>query len=381
MIIQIDGTNSINKGAELMLYAILQQIEMQFPKASVIINGEFSKRKLSSIVTSLNLSQTFGSKYWVKRIKLFRMLKKLHLPSIWSSTLYPHKGINILLDASGFCISDQWNLTNPRSTMMAEYYEILAKNKTKIIFLPQAWGPFENKNTQKVLSSINSNATLLYARDNISFKYLSDAKLDMSKIYKYPDFTCLVKGIVPTKYLHLKAHVCIIPNERMLDKTNLDKNEYINYIGRIISFCKEKGKKTFILNHSDSVDRNLCAQISSLFSIECVDYLNALEIKGVISQSFLVISSRYHGVASALNCTVPCVATSWSHKYELLFNDFGQYNCVLDVKDSKESLSIINNYFDPDFRANRIASMHQHKKNVIAETEIMWKQIWNMIEN
>lgn len=381
MTIQIDGTNSINKGAELMLYAILQQIELHYPKASVILNGEFGKKKISSIASPIRLSQSFGSKYWVKRIKLFQILKKLHLPSAWASSYSAHKGVDLVFDASGFCISDQWNLPDIRSTLMVDYYGKLAKNNTKIFFLPQAWGPFEYKNTQKVLSSINNNATLIYARDKISFSYLSEARLNMSKIYKCPDFTCLINGIVPTRYLHLKDQVCIIPNVRMLDKTNLGRDEYINFIGQIINFCKEKGKKFFILNHSDSIDRQLCDQISTHFSIECVDYLNALEIKGVISQSFLVISSRYHGVASALNSYVPCVSTSWSHKYELLFNDFGQFNCVLNVKDSKESLSIISNYFDADFRTKRIMSMQQHKKNVIEETEIMWKQIWNMIKN
>ena len=57
------------------------------------------------------------------------------------------------------------------------------------------------------------------------------------------------------------------------------------------------------------------------------------KLKALISTAYLCVTSRFHGVASALNSCVPCLATSWSHKYEELFRDYGMTDCVLDLND------------------------------------------------
>ncbi len=41
MRIQIDGTNSLNKGAELMLNAVMEQIEKKYPNAEVFYNSNY----------------------------------------------------------------------------------------------------------------------------------------------------------------------------------------------------------------------------------------------------------------------------------------------------------------------------------------------------
>ena len=41
MNIQIDGTNTLNKGAELMLFTILKRIEEQFPNSKIFYNSYY----------------------------------------------------------------------------------------------------------------------------------------------------------------------------------------------------------------------------------------------------------------------------------------------------------------------------------------------------
>lgn len=107
----------------------------------------------------------------------------------------------------------------------------------------------------------------------------------------------------------------------MIKKTSTHANDYIHFLCSIIEHVKAKGYNVFMLNHEGELDLSLCNDVNSLLDskIEIVTGLNALEIKGVISQCYFLISSRYHGIVNALNTGVPCVATSWSHKYKELF--------------------------------------------------------------
>jgi colanic acid/amylovoran biosynthesis protein len=62
-----------------------------------------------------------------------------------------------------------------------------------------------------------------------------------------------------------------------------------------------------------------------------LDNLDAPTAKAVISQGHLVISSRYHGVVSALSQGVPALCTSWSHKYQELLAEYKMADCCLGL--------------------------------------------------
>jgi len=108
--------------------------------------------------------------------------------------------------------------------------------------------------------------------------------------------------------------------------------------------------------------------------------LNALEVKGLIANSYMVISSRFHGVASALNSVLPCLATSWSHKYEMRFKDFGQENCVLDLQNFPLTLGQIRPFLDSETNHQIREQLIGAKRKITLETNAMWETIWNQIE-
>lgn len=388
MRIRIDGTNTVNKGAELMLYAILDKINQFDRKAIIEFNMSLndSYKDCSNIKTELDLRILNRYKKIFFKFKVPGILKRLGLPHNFLHTFYLNKNhpkIDLLLDASGFKFSDQWNMDQSSLDIHSSYYNRLKKQGTFIVFLPQAFGPFKSNMGEKSAKMLVEYSDLIFARDIQSYNYFIEAGCDTKKVLIYPDFTSTINGDYNNKYKELIDGIGIIPNKRMIDRGGLKQGQYILFLNSIIKYLIDLKHKPYLLNHESEGDSKLCNEINSLFNnrLPIVDNANALDVKGVISNSHMIISSRYHGVASALNSGVPCLATSWSHKYKELFNDFEQYDCLINVDDIEESLSKIEAFLEPE-KTREIKKILLARHQIIkSKNEEMWELIWKKYNN
>ena len=72
MVIQIDGGASTNKGAQLMLVAVMQEIKQRYPDAKLVINNNNADEEL--------IRSLFGSNYTIiRKASFYRIVSKLHL--------------------------------------------------------------------------------------------------------------------------------------------------------------------------------------------------------------------------------------------------------------------------------------------------------------
>lgn len=377
MKIVLTGVETENKGAELMLYAILQEIERRFQNAEVYISPNSNAQGLDYIHTNVKL-RYWPFEHFAMKTHLSGFLRMLHLPTKIVTDHYA-VAADYLLDGSGFCFSDQCKLWGREP----EWWEQLLKRQynhgAKIVFLPQAFGPFEMDLTKNALEVLNRYASIIMPREKRSYKYLEESGLvNMDKVKMFTDFTSLVEGIFPTQLEHLKNGICIIPNIRMLEKGVLSFDDYKQLLASIIKKGKESGHVVYLLNHEGEKDKQLAMKLKFGLQeeIEVVTGLNALETKGLIASAYALISSRFHGIASALNSCVPCLATSWSHKYQELFNDYGLNDRLLPLNDFDEAMAKVDDLFYEkknqelrDFLAWRVPLIK-------ADTKRMWKLVW-----
>mgnify|MGYP003294079272 CR=1 FL=1 len=382
MKIVLSGVETINKGAELMLYAILQEIERKHPDAIVYLPCLAAKQGLDYFHTSLKLRAkpytniiNFFNNYYIMRV-----IQKLRLPRLFLTDSHVIPNVDYFIDASGFHFSDQFNYDHFQVAYWERILTGYYKQGTKIIFLPQAFGPIQLESTRSLIQLLNKYSSIIMPREQVSYNHLLNSGVNMSKVHLFPDFTSLVKGNIRKEYSHLVGAVCIIPNMRMIDKGVVNKSDYIEYIHTIISTVKSLGYTPYILNHEGNGDKKLSYECVNGFSedVEVVTNLNALDVKGLISSSYLVISSRFHGVASSLNSAVPCLSTSWSHKYEELYKDYELDSCVLDLKNMDILHNTLNYYLDKSIN-------HRTRKHLISrisqlknKTKEMWEIIWNV---
>lgn len=382
MRIVLNGVETNNKGAELMLYAILQEIERKYPDAEVFIPYRNNPQGLDFVDTSLNFKyKPFHKlKELVYRLKVGGILRRLGFYCNWIYDKEAVSKTDYFIDGSGFAFSDQWKTSISSIKVWKNQLSAYKRQGTKIVFLPQAFGPVAMKETREMISVLNEYADMIMPREKVSMSYLEECNVNPSKIRLFTDFTSLVHGIVPEKYKHLKGAVCVIPNKRMIDKGTISLENYLNLLSGIIQKAQLTGKKVYLLNHEGKGDEELAYMCQEKLgdNIEVVTRLKGLEVKGLISISYLCITSRFHGVASALNSCVPCLATSWSHKYEELFKDYGMSDCVLDIADIDKCLAKVSEYMGVECNYNIRQQLTKRLPIVQEQTRRMWKKVWQI---
>ena len=137
-----------------------------------------------------------------------------------------------------------------------------------------------------------------------------------------------------------------------------------------------------LLNHEGEKDLHLCSRIAASMgnSIPIITGLNAIETKAVVGAAYLVVSSRYHGVANALSSSVPCLATSWSHKYQKLLEEFGQGDCLVDLNDMEGTLIKMDRLLEPETNANTRITLNEKTQLLEAKNQKMWDFVWKTIK-
>src|SRR5688500_6824112 len=103
MNIELRGVNFFNKGAELMLQAILSRVKKEIPDALFVmeetVNTPRTKHLENGIYTKSNFKRSTGVKYLLAPIPSF-ISKRWHYIS--------ERDIDVVLDCSGFAYGDIW---------------------------------------------------------------------------------------------------------------------------------------------------------------------------------------------------------------------------------------------------------------------------------
>ena len=368
MIIEIAGVNRWNKGAELMMRAVRDKFA-GYPSVSLAVDqrfGKYADRAMYGLLYHLEVEK-FG------RSKLALSLMPASLKR--SVGLVSSSEIDAVLDASGFAFGDQHPVE--RTERFANRVERLRTMGKPVILLPQALGPFENPRIRKAFSKVVNNASHIFARDPVSLEYAQSCSPGATNITQAPDFTNLVEisGLKPRP---TGKKACIVPNQRMIEKATDPEmaQAYIPLLCQCISYLKEKGVEAFLLIHG-SHDAALIEPLQNQlgYSLETVRESDPVEIKRILGESFMVIGSRFHALVSALTQAVPSIATSWSHKYEMLFQDYGCPELVLPVVADKNSLEKAIDETIGNSREMLIAKLSEASASLKKDSLNMWSKV------
>jgi polysaccharide pyruvyl transferase WcaK-like protein len=383
MVIELRGVEFHNKGAELMLLAILEKVRSRFPSATFVMEVSritpLEKQRKVGIYAKLEL-QKFRNRG--RSISEFGFL----IPKFLKNTagVITEGDVDIILDGSGFAYGDYWGHEKAQMRLSNSIERWKSQGK-KIVLLPQAFGKFEDVNLKKEMKRIISSADLIFARDKSSHAYLREVLENDGNTFLKPDFTNLIAGKVPLNFNGDQLQVAIIPNNKLVESGVFpSKDAYVAFLNSIAEIVVEKGKKPFFLIHEGKKDLNLAEQVNIVFArnIPILVEDDPLAVKGIIGVSEAVITSRFHGLVSALTQCIPCLCVGWSHKYLALMEDYDFSEGLLADADLERSHleKKISMIIDKDSVTEIKKKLEVHSEMQKKRTNEMWEQVFELLE-
>ncbi|WP_298532299.1 polysaccharide pyruvyl transferase family protein [uncultured Algibacter sp.] len=352
--VEIKGIGFPNKGAELLLCATLEQIK---PYDMTVCMEPYSP-------FSYKINYPIATKTSIYKWGLNLLFPLNFLPSYITNRLgfVKPSQVDLILDASGFAYGDDWSISLAKSRILSE------NTSAKIVLLPQSLGPFTQKNSIKVARKLAKKANSIYSREFSGREYFEEAT--GQKVKYCPDITFNLKV---DKFNEKNQGVLIIPNFQVQKR---EGKSYIENLTSIIKYIlKSEKSEVKLLNHEGVKDQIICEEIRDKIFVdvktrlEILNPVNGIEAKREIASSELVITSRYHGLISALSQQIPVACYGWSFKYNDAISRFNLPKFNLSKVNEKELDKILSNEY-----ASLFFSEEYKEELDLVQSEVM--QMW-----
>jgi len=364
MNILITGTGFNNKGAELMFLAVVEHLRQNFPNARMAGDCFVSDGRMTCSLYRL-ANRAKG--------KLSILFDYLPERTVWNWGFLRPCDIDVVIDASGYCFSDLWSDEYVEGNVNSRiaYHRFGAK----LVLLPQAFGPFQRAGVRKSCKSLFEKSSLIFPRDLESFEHVRDLTGSDEKLHLAHDFTNIVQGFVPQSFdPKLAGAIGILPNEKMIAKKESQKENYLDFLVHCFQILTEYRVPYFLLCHQNE-DYKIVELLKSKWKTmpPVVSESNPLFIKGILGTCRFLIGSRFHGLINGFSQGIPCIGTSWSHKYEALFKDYGCSEFLMTDLESKQSVNpLIASLMDDSSYQSAKNNIEKHATLLKTETQKMW---------
>ncbi|KUI29560.1 hypothetical protein AU196_04350 [Mycobacterium sp. IS-1742] len=309
MIVDVRGVNTVNKGAQLMLQAICARLGDRFQLSVPPLMTDYAVR------SRLGLRQTLADPMVPRMTATLgnvvpRVAKK-------GLGLTSDREIGGVLDASGFHYSDQFPVSFARRHALAG--RSWARRGIPKVLLPQAFGPFEKRATQRWTREALEQASLVFVRDRVSERYVGQLGV-ATRIVLSPDFTI---GLRPKAVEPISAQpfLAIVPNTKMFTTGRLDRPRYVDTLAAFHSAAAANGLASVVVVH-EVTDHDVAGEVARRIGAPVFSSDDPLELKAVLGQASAAVASRFHAVVGCVSQSVPTLAFGWSHKYRELLEDF-----------------------------------------------------------
>jgi len=381
LIVEIRGVQFANKGAHLMLLAVLERLQARRPDIAIAL--------------APGPSSPYGARARLGAWQKLPMRKgRVDLTALgyrWPAMLdralarygiVTEAGVDAVLDASGFAYGDRWGHLALRQ--VSAELERFGRHGKRYVFRPKAFGPFSPGPDARRFGRALRRAALVCPRDRASGQHLAGLDPDLADaLWPCPDLTLGLRGdpAAASRWNVDAACALIIPNVRMRDSGPAAgdwQGRYAALLEALASECRRRGLAVKVVNHAGREDAPLCEALArAAGGLPVVDEPDPLALKGLIGAAGVVISSRFHGCVNALSQGVPCLGTSWSHKYEALFADFGSEQWLVSEPDVPRAVSLLGALLDQG-RTGTTGSA-QRREHLLARVEALWERVFALL--
>ena len=381
MIIEIKGAGFDNYGARLMLTSVLQRLEVFAPDARIALSSRGGVCSLRR--NELNALRKIDVRVrWLDLNGATRFIPAFFRRFLRGRGVVFECDLDAIMDIAGFGYSDQWGSDYAIRHAVAEAKRF-AESERHYIFMPQAFGPFSAQSTRDLIRRKLPYASLVAARDQISYATIRDITGEFDRLMILRDFTngIGVAGVISHQVP--KPYMVVVPNANMLSAHSTRQGwsaTYVDVLSTAIAEANELGLATVLINFGGPMDQALIGKLHNLWpAAELASVTSDLEAKALVSGATVAISSRYHACICALSAGVPCLGTSWSHKYEALYDDYGVQDLLLapDVA-PVEVRRLVRNSMEPSAAIR--PQLERQASEFRASTESLWRLVEDILK-
>ena len=316
-LIELLGVWLPNKGSELMLHTVRQELG----------------KRIEDVSFAIQSNESFQSESRFKKLQKCALSSNSLLDKIFQRNL-PDQGmvtdsqITHYIDISGFAYGDSWGVKKARKRLGSKVQKLKQKGKPYYL-LPQAFGPFTDSQLQREIKLIGSNASLLCARDSVSLTHLRE--LGIENVEQFPDITfALDTKNCNAPEIKNSPYGCLIVNNKLISSKTMQRHDLLSLLSGSGKLLQRHGISPQVLLHEPKEDKDLANELAKSLICPIIELEDARDIKNFIKHSYITITARFHGLVSALSTGTPAMAVGWSHKYKELLSDFDADHLVFN---------------------------------------------------
>jgi len=362
MNVLITGASFENKGAQAMLYTVINEFRLHdsdadfyylpidcFQKDCFANWKDFRFHYVFDDSVVYDYPAKYGLLNYVKRWNDNRVVKSrikrnqypvLLLSNIWNQ-------IDVLVDISGYSLTSNFGMSS--INRMLRHLEKARSLNIPAIIMPQSFGPFDfGAKTYDVCQRIHavfSKVELVFAREEEGRKVMEEAcgltnvRLSSDIVLQAHDFQWenLFQSEPSLSFRKITTdnNVGIVPNSETTKRGN--KEKILRCYQEIIHELRANGKEVYIFRHSD--DLTLCREIYEMVKEDAhchliEDEMDCLSYSSFVQQLDFVIASRFHSIVNAYRVGIPALVLGWAIKYQELTKIVGQQQYVFDITDA-----------------------------------------------
>ncbi|MEN6373605.1 MAG: polysaccharide pyruvyl transferase family protein [Smithella sp.] len=261
---------------------------------------------------------------------------------------------------------------------------------TRLILLPQTYGPYKSRISRAIARYIVKRAHILLSRDNESMDLVREMlgrKSGDKRIIFCPDVAFALDSIVPKDgviqpFINAGSGNPIIGLNinGLLYNGGFTRNnmfnlklDYKSFVHKLSEAILEKTNANLLLiphtfaahGHVES-DSDACTEVQNALSPLYPGRIQIIEgeydqhaIKGIIGQCNFFIGSRMHACIAALSQKIPTAAVAYSKKFRGVFNSINVGDLVIDASEAEtqEAINMIIKMFEDRARIEKILKM------------------------
>lgn len=365
MNVLITGAQFGNKGAQSMLFTVVNEVRDRYPSADFFyLPLDYYKEECFQNLESFRFhfviddkaGQDFPTKFGAPQVafrnanirKILRNAQRhgevLALSKLWDK-------LDVLIDVSGYSLTSKFGISSINRVL--RMIQTAKAHGVKTILMPQSYGPFDfSEDVCMRIGSALKEVDLLFAREEDGVKQLREHCGVENKAILSPDIVLQAKEIdwknvftaepkLQYPVLKTTGNVGIVPNGETV--RNGKHDVVLSTYRMILIELRAAGKEVYIFRHSN--DLPLCREIYDLVKDDAhchliEDEIDCLSYGPFVRQFDFIVASRFHSIVHAYREHVPALVLGWAIKYQALTALLGQEAYVFDITANQESDSL-----------------------------------------